>query len=154
MTKAEELKVLAKIDALIKSAGDDSYIAMTFKGVVEIARSNIENDFGDAPVEDLETMRKNFHKMDEIAKSAFADLDNLKSDFDKLEAAYREAVQVVQESMQYLHDSYNSRASKLDSLKEDDTDGDIAEAYREALRVKSTYRKGSEVLNAAYVLLD
>ena len=34
MTKAEERKLLDKIEALIKSAGEDSYIGGTFRGVV------------------------------------------------------------------------------------------------------------------------
>ena len=56
MTKAEELKILEQIEGLIESAGADSYIRMTFAGVPEICRRNIENDFGDIPVQDLEDM--------------------------------------------------------------------------------------------------
>ena len=54
MTKAEELKLLAQIDALIKSADAGDYIPMTFAGVVDVCRSNIENDFGIVPVQDME----------------------------------------------------------------------------------------------------
>lgn len=57
MTKAEELKILEKIDALIKNAGADSYIGETFAGVVGICRNNIEDDFANHPVHDLEMMR-------------------------------------------------------------------------------------------------
>ena len=58
MTKAEELKLLEKIDALIKSADAGDYIPMTFAGIVEVCRKNIENDFGDSPVSDLDDMRE------------------------------------------------------------------------------------------------
>ena len=58
MTKAEELKILAKIEELIAEAGEDSYIRMTFAGVPEICRRNIEDDFGDIPVKDLEELRE------------------------------------------------------------------------------------------------
>lgn len=49
MTKAEERKVLAKIKALIESAGEDSYIGYAFEGCIEMAESNIENDFANSP---------------------------------------------------------------------------------------------------------
>lgn len=55
MTKAEELKLLAQIDALIKSADVGDYIPMTFAGIVDVCRNNIENDFGIIPVQDMET---------------------------------------------------------------------------------------------------
>lgn len=57
MLKAEELKILEQIENLIDHAGADSYIRMTFAGVPEICRRNIEDDFGDIPVQDLEDMR-------------------------------------------------------------------------------------------------
>ena len=58
MLKAEELKILEQIEKLIDHAGADSYIRMTFAGVPEICRRNIEDDFGDIPVQDLEDVRK------------------------------------------------------------------------------------------------
>ena len=60
MTKAEELKLLDQIDALIKSADAGDYIPMTFAGIVEVCRRNIENDFGDSPVQDLAIERDRF----------------------------------------------------------------------------------------------
>lgn len=60
MTKAEELKLLDQIDVLIKSADAGDYIPMTFDGVVEVCKRNIENDFGNCPVKDLEELRGRF----------------------------------------------------------------------------------------------
>ena len=57
MTKAEELKILESIEGLILETGPDSYIRMTFAGVPEICRRNIEDDFGDIPVQDLDDVR-------------------------------------------------------------------------------------------------
>lgn len=57
MLKAEELKILEQIEKLIDSAGADSYIGETFSGVVGICRNNIEDDFANHPVHDLEMMR-------------------------------------------------------------------------------------------------
>ena len=58
MTKANEMNLLSQIEALIQSAGADSYIAMTFAGIVDVCKRNIENDFGDSPVADLESERE------------------------------------------------------------------------------------------------
>lgn len=55
MTKLEELNLLEQIDALIKSANEGDYIPMTFAGIVNVCRNNIENDFGVIPVQDMET---------------------------------------------------------------------------------------------------
>lgn len=46
MTKEQERKQLEKISALINEAGADSYIGITFAGVVKQAEENIANDFG------------------------------------------------------------------------------------------------------------
>lgn len=57
MTKREELKLLEKINEMIESAGKDSYICMTFAGMVDVCRDNIEYDFGSIPVRDLSDER-------------------------------------------------------------------------------------------------
>lgn len=72
MTKAEELKLLERIDALIKSADAGDYIPTTFSGIVDVCKRNIEDDFGDSPVYDLEMMRNSLdaevRKHDETKK--------------------------------------------------------------------------------------
>ena len=60
MTKAEELIIVAKIEDLIAEAGADSYIRMTFAGICDICRRNIEDDFGDQPVRDLDLLRLDY----------------------------------------------------------------------------------------------
>lgn len=61
MTKAEELKLLEKIEELIKSADSGDYIPMTFAGIVEVCKRNIEDDFGNSPVQDAEDARNLLH---------------------------------------------------------------------------------------------
>ena len=80
MTKAEQRKILEQIDALIKSADADSYIADTFAGIVNICRSNIDNDFADYPVQDLEFERERFSaevRRHDETKRQLADVQNL-----------------------------------------------------------------------------
>lgn len=44
-TKDQERKALDQIKAIVKSLGEDSYIATTFDGVFEMAQQNIDNDW-------------------------------------------------------------------------------------------------------------
>ena len=59
MTKNEERNILKQIEQLIASAGEDSYIGMAFAGCVQMAQSNIDNDFANNPQEAIQTLRKN-----------------------------------------------------------------------------------------------
>ena len=53
MTKAEELKLVDRIEGLIAESGAHSYISMTFAGICDVCRHNIEDDFGVVPVHDM-----------------------------------------------------------------------------------------------------
>ncbi len=99
MTKAEELKLLAQIDALIKSADPCDYIPMTFAGIVEVCKRNIEDDFGNIPVQDAEDARTMLHaeerrhdetkrqlaEAQKIAKDAMDQRDKLLAERDEWE---------------------------------------------------------------------
>ena len=149
MTKAEELKVLDKIAKLIESAGDDSYIALTFKGMVDIAKSNIENDFGDSPVEDLKEMREELKAKEQFAKAAYAEMDSLREDFAVLEDAYREAVKTVQMAQPYIFNEDNRLKAKVDALPVDADEDVLCTAVRVQKKAAIVLRKCSEVLYAS-----
>jgi len=101
MTKAEELKLLEKIDALIKSAGKDSYIAMTFAGICDVCRRNITDDFGDSPVNDLELERERFsaeRRMHDETKHQLADAQkNLKEAIDENDKLCKQIIKITDE---------------------------------------------------------
>lgn len=82
MTKAEELKLLEKIEELIDSADEDSYIRMTFDGIGAVCMENIRADFGNCPVRDLDELREQFSaeviRHDET-KHLLADAQNIGS---------------------------------------------------------------------------
>ena len=59
MSKQEERAALAKIEKILAEAGPNSYIGMAFDGCVEIARSNIDNDFGESWKQTAETWMRN-----------------------------------------------------------------------------------------------
>lgn len=149
MTKAEELKVLDKIEALIKSAGEDSYIALTFSGIVELANYNIENDFGDSPVRDLEEARKKAAEVEKDSLEIIRERDKLKEDFDELAAAYRDAVGVCRVASYYIHKEKTRLLNVIDELPDDADDGQIGAAVRAQKQAKEALRRCSDVLDAS-----
>ena len=149
MTKVEELNVLDKIEALIKSAGEDSYIGPTFAGIVEICRSNIENDFGDHPLEDLEAARKKAVDLAKIAMDITDERDKLKADFDELAGAYREAVGVCRVASYYIACEKNRLLNVIDNLPDDADDGQIGATVRAHKQAKEAGRRCGEVLDKA-----
>lgn len=130
MTKAEELKILEKIEALIKSAGVDSYIGPTFAGIVEVCRENIESDFGNHPLEDLALARQDAENAKDATKEALAELDKLKAEYDALAGAYREAVEASEAARPYAIEASREAQTKLDELDEDADGGTIACHFR------------------------
>ena len=150
MTKAEELKILDKIESLIKSAGADSYIGPTFAGIVELCRSNIENDFGDHPLEDLEAARKKAADLNDVAQRALADYDKLQADFDELAGAYREAVKASDAARVYAVAAAREAKKALDGL-DAETDGDtIAYTFRQMKKAEQAVHMTYEVQQKAY----
>ena len=137
MTKAEELKLLGQIEALIKKAGDDSYISITFEGIVNICKSNIENDFGDAPVRDLEDARKKAESAKMAAEEISGKLESMEEDFVKLEDAYRAAVKASEAARPYAVAEYSRLKTELisvDSDADDEKTLETVKAYRKAGR--------------------
>ncbi len=150
MTKAEELKILEKIEALIKSAGEDSYIGPTFAGIVEICRSNIENDFGDHPLEDLEAARKKAVDLAKIAMDITDERDKLKADFDELAGAYREAVKANDAARPFVSLAVNDAKAALRDMPEQESDEEICAAFRNLKKAERAACLGYEVQQKAY----
>lgn len=149
MTKAEERKILDKIENLIQSAGKDSYIALTFAGIVDICRDNIENDFGNSPVLDLAESRKLAADTAKTAMDYADERDKLKADFDELAAAYRDAVGVCRVASYYIHKEKNRLLNVIDELPDDADDGQIGAAVRAQKQAKEAMRRCSDVLDAS-----
>lgn len=63
-TKEQERKALEKIRKIISDLGEDNYLKMAFDGCFEIAESNIDNDFGESPKDNLECANKKIREQD------------------------------------------------------------------------------------------
>lgn len=71
MTKQEERNLLKKIEKLIAEAGEDSYIGTAFAGCVQMAETNIENDWACSYQNTIEHANKQIEALKEAnAKNA------------------------------------------------------------------------------------
>lgn len=123
MTKKQELEILAKIQALIESAGADSYIGMTFAGIVDVCRDNIENDFGACPVEDLKEVMKTVAELN-------AKAPRLEAEIDAWEEAYSNAYDALGEALYYVQEAANHAKQELNKLSQEDSAERIAGYFR------------------------
>ena len=95
-TKQQERDILAQIAALIESAGPDSYIGMAFEGCVEMAESNIENDFGNS--------------MKQAVKAAAANLKEAQETCDNL----REAAEAIKQNFTRQLEKQDAKIKQLE----------------------------------------
>ena len=96
-TKQQEREILSQIAALIESAGPDSYIGMAFEGCVEMAESNIENDFGNS--------------MQQAVKAASAKLKEVQETCDNL----REAAEAIKQNFARQLEKQDAKIKQLDA---------------------------------------
>ena len=80
-TKQQEREILSQIAALIESAGPDSYIGMAFEGCVEMAESNIENDFGNSMKQAVKTATEKLKEAQETCDNLRDAAEAIKQNF-------------------------------------------------------------------------
>ena len=78
MTKDQERKALEKIAAILEETGRDSYLNMTFEGILEQAEENITNDFAC-------NYKEMYEEAQQIANEKERDADALKEEINDLE---------------------------------------------------------------------
>ena len=106
ITKTQELEQLHVIESLIDEMGHDSYIGITFAGIVDVCRQNIENDFGNSPVADLRNTRQ-------IACEMEARCHNLEKE---VEAANKSR-QIAEDNKNEWIKSYNEAVTSRNNLE-------------------------------------
>jgi len=125
MTKDQERKQLEKIAALIKEAGPDSYIAITFSGIIEQAEENIENDFAN-----------NYKELYEHSKEV---IKEMKRDSD----GDQKTIEDLRSYNRTLSQQLDTKNDRIDELNKEihDAAGDISEyidkQYEDKKRIES-----------------
>jgi DNA repair exonuclease SbcCD ATPase subunit len=91
-SKKQELEVLEKIRKMVDELGDidDSYLGITFEGIFEIAKLNIENDWGCNPVEAQESSRRQAEEAQEKLKAEMCEHNETKRHLAHLTAQHEE----------------------------------------------------------------
>jgi predicted nucleic acid-binding Zn-ribbon protein len=100
-TKDQERKALEQIKKIIEGLGPDSYLDTTFKGVIEQAADNIENDFA-----------CNYMEMYESATAA---LDEMKRDA----AGDQKTIEELRQYNRTLSIQLDSEKDRADGLRKD-----------------------------------
>lgn len=116
LSKDQEREALKRIENIIKEAGPDSYIGMTFAGIVEQAADNITNDFANNYKELYEAQTKNLVEANKTIKALKDEQNDLKEQMKTVTAALEAAQDKFKEYQHKIDDvrtEKNETTSKL-----------------------------------------
>ena len=123
-SKAQEREALAEIRSIVESLGNNSYIAIAFKGCLEDAAENIENDWALSMYDRWQTAEAKISELEADVRKATSSAKATKSLADAYEKALEEAIEKSLtpdeiEALQHIvfekqlnNDSENSAAAK------------------------------------------
>lgn len=100
MTKEQERKALEKIAAILEETGEDSYLNITFAGILEQAEENITNDFAINYKEMYDQSREVINRMNN---------DAIKT---------KETIKDLEEQIKTLTGFHEAKASRIDELND------------------------------------
>ena len=87
-TKAQEREILKKIEKIMSPLEEDSYIKTAFKGIIEDAWRNIEDDFAICKADELEQTQK-------LLDEAKAERDRLQAKIERTESLSRDQLHTI-----------------------------------------------------------
>lgn len=135
-TKQQELEALKKICEIVAELGPDSYIATTFEGCFEIARSNIENDFADSMKARWQDADRKLNEANGTIEELRAKLAESEKDY---EAAHATAQQIAEEKdaeIAFIKNELINAGKMADCIKEYQRRIEKAEGEIICLKVK------------------
>lgn len=135
-TKEQERKALEKIRKIISDLGEDSYLKMAFDGCFEIAESNIENDFGDSPRENInyaESQIKNLEAKIETISDKNRTLQNRINSLE-IEIISKETLQVAAEAIRKVKGDYLEEDIKLKNTIVENAETPDTEIFKNAVQ--------------------
>lgn len=89
-TKQQEREALTKIQKIVSTLGQDSYIATAFAGCFEDAENNIEDDAAYSMKDRYEKAEKDSAYFQQAASTFSNDLDNARAEIERLTAEKNE----------------------------------------------------------------
>ena len=121
-TKAEERKALEQIKKIIDGLGKPSYVAWAFDGCVEIAESNIDNDFANNPKEAMQTLRKNSEEKDREINELGAVIKQKEKEIDRLNDLQRSKDGLLEKAKEHAcnnYGKYTAEKERADALQDE-----------------------------------
>ena len=126
-TKDQERKALEQIKKIIEGLGPGSYLDMTFKGVIEQAADNIENDFASNYMEMYEAAEKVISEMKEATAKDQKTIVELRqynqtlsiqldSEKDRADGLRKDAQDVIKENEEYM-DRIMENEKRIETLE-------------------------------------
>ena len=121
MTKAQEREALKQIAAIIESTGKDSYLSMTFAGILEQAEENISNDAGcnykEAYESALDRVRALQAEINENNKSN----DRNREDLENKLALTKSNYEIASQNYERINEEYLKTRRELEARTEEAT---------------------------------
>lgn len=135
-TKEQERKALEKIRKIISDLGEDNYLKMAFDGCFEIAESNIDNDFGESPKDNLECANKKIREQDkrieQLSEENTKLLDNYNSLMAKTVSA--KSLEIAAEAIRTVKGDYLEEVIKLQNTIVDNAETPDLPIFKEAVQ--------------------
>jgi len=121
-TKAEERKALEEIEKIVKSLGNDSYVAMAFEGCFELAADNIENDWGCSMKQRAEDAENKLENMRRDAAGTDEALEAARIRIERLESRNVEAINHCQQELDKLAEENRNLRKQVEKQTESDAE--------------------------------
>lgn len=116
-TKQEEYKALEKIKKIVDSLGENSYIGTAFAGCFEVARQNIDFDWGCSLKERAESAEEELEECKAELKDTINQMQEkyseLASEYSDLEESYK----MLKKHYRQLQDCFNEEEEKRMELE-------------------------------------
>ena len=119
MTKEQERKALEKIATILEENGKDSYLNITFAGVLEQAEENITNDFGSNYKEMYERSLKTIEELKRDAAGDQKTIEELRAYSRTLQTQIDNKADRIDELNQEIHDAAGEISEYIDKQYED-----------------------------------
>lgn len=135
-TKEQERKALEKIMKIVSDLRENSYLSMAFDGCFEIAESNIDNDFGDSPRENLAYAEKQIKDLEakiERFSEANTVLQNRMSSM-SIEIVSKKSLQIAEEAIRKVRGDYLEEDIKLKNTIVENAETPDTEIFKNAVQ--------------------
>lgn len=124
-TKEQERKALEKIIKIVEELGEGSYLSMAFDGCFDIARDNIEYDFGDSYKARAEAYQESCHSLQAKIDSIDKTIESYEQDNKELQELileHRKEINYLKDCMSELEKRNKELCENEERIKELETE--------------------------------